>query len=156
MPLHVFGHGRLTHRDSQLQKLSVNPRGTPARIRSGELPDHRAHVRRYGWAPGAVSAFPGPEQAKTTAMPRDDRLRFDVMNGRAPAAPHMREPRPKDSIGRREARTRAPRSIDDSQLVSERDDFQGAARRATGREIVTTGAAKRRRMTRLQAIGERS
>jgi hypothetical protein len=102
----------------------MNPRGTPQRIRRGQLPDQRAHVRRYAWAPGAVSAFPGPEQAKTAAMPRDDRLRLDDMNGRAPAAPCMREPRPKDSIGRREAKTRPPRSIDDGQLVSERDDFQ--------------------------------
>src|SRR4030095_1281749 len=124
MPSHVFGHGRLTDRDPQLQELAMNPRGTPQRIRRGQLPDQRAHVRRYAWAPGAVSAFPGPEQAKTAAMPRDDRLRLDDMNGRAPAAPCMREPRPKDSIGRREAKTRPPRSIDDGQLVSERDDFQ--------------------------------
>ena len=96
----------------------MNPRGTPERIRRGQLPDQRAHVRRC-----AVSAFPGPEQAKTVAMPRDDRLRFDDMNGRTPAAPCMREPCPKDSIGGREAKTRAPRSIDDGQLVSERDDF---------------------------------
>jgi len=29
MPSHVFGHSGLTHRDPQLQELSVNPRGTP-------------------------------------------------------------------------------------------------------------------------------
>jgi len=45
MPSHVFGHGRLTHRDSQLQELSVNPKGTPQRIRRGQLPDQRAYVR---------------------------------------------------------------------------------------------------------------
>ena len=27
MPSHVLGHGRLTHREPQLQELSVNPRG---------------------------------------------------------------------------------------------------------------------------------
>jgi hypothetical protein len=102
----------------------VNSRGAPQRIRRGQLPDQRAYVRRYAWAPSAMSAFPGPEQTKTTAMPRDDRLRFDDMNGRAPAAPCMREPRPKESIGRREAKTRTPRTSDDEQLVSEGDDFQ--------------------------------
>jgi hypothetical protein len=46
------------------------------------------------------------------------------VNGGAPTAPSAREPRPKDSIGRREAKTRAPRSIDDGQWMSEREDFQ--------------------------------
>jgi hypothetical protein len=101
----------------------VNPRGTPQRIRGGHVANERAHVRWQRWAAGAVSAFPGPEEAKPAAMPRDHRLRLDDVNRRAPAAPGVREPRPQDSIGRREAKTRAPRSMDDGQLVSERDDF---------------------------------
>src|SRR5262245_19319194 len=71
-----------------------------------------------------MSALPRPEQAKAAAMPGEHRRWLRDMEGRAPAAPCVREPRPKDSIGRREAKTRAPRSIDDGQLVSERDDFQ--------------------------------
>jgi hypothetical protein len=124
MPSHVFGHGRLTHRDPQLQELAVNPRGTPQGIRGGHVANQRTHVRWQRWAAGAVSAFPGPEEAKPAAMPRDHRLRPDDVNRRAPAAPGVREPRPQDSIGRREAKTRASRSMDDGQLVSERDDFQ--------------------------------
>jgi hypothetical protein len=87
MPSHVLGHGRLTHRDPHLQELAVNPRGTPQRIRGGHVANQRAHVRWQRWAPGAVSAFPGPKEAKPAAMPRDDGLRFDDVNRRAPAAP---------------------------------------------------------------------
>jgi hypothetical protein len=29
LPSYVLGHGRLTHRDPQLQELAVNPRSTP-------------------------------------------------------------------------------------------------------------------------------
>jgi hypothetical protein len=72
----------------------------------------------------AMSALPGPEQAKPGVMPPDDRLRLDDMNGGAQAAPGVREPCPQDSIGRRKVTTRAPRSIDDSQLVPKRNDFQ--------------------------------
>ena len=88
------------------------------------LADQRAHVGRHGRAPGAVSALPGPEQAKAAPVPRDDGLRLDDVNGRAPAAPCVREPRPQHPVGRREAKAWASRSMDDGQLVSERDDFQ--------------------------------
>jgi hypothetical protein len=50
----------------------VNPRGTPQRIRRGQLADQGTHVRRYAWTPRAASAFPGPEQSKTASMPRHD------------------------------------------------------------------------------------
>lgn len=42
----------------------------------------------------------------------------------APAAPCLREPGPQHPVGRRDAKTRASRSIHDGQLVSERDDLQ--------------------------------
>jgi hypothetical protein len=57
-------------------------------------------------------------------MPRDDCLWFDDMNGRPPVAPGLREPRPEETVGRREAKTWAAGSIHDGELVSKRDDFQ--------------------------------
>ena len=98
--------------------------GHPQRIRRGQLADQGTHVRRYAWTPRAASAFPGPEQSKTASMPRHDRFRNDDVCGRAPTAPGVRERGPQETVGRRQAKTRAPRSIDDGQLVSERDDFQ--------------------------------
>ena len=57
-------------------------------------------------------------------MPRDDCLWFDDKNGRPPVAPGLREPRPQETVGRREAKTWAAGSIHDGELVSECDDFQ--------------------------------
>ena len=102
----------------------MNPRRTPQGIRRGQLPDQSTHVGRYARSPRAVSAFPGPEQPKAAPVPRHDRLRRDDVYGRAPTAPGVRERDPQETVGRRQAKTRAPRSIDDGQLVSERYDFQ--------------------------------
>jgi len=57
-------------------------------------------------------------------MPRDDRLRFDDMNGRPPGAPGLREARPDETVRRSEAKAWTPGSIHDRELVSKRDDFQ--------------------------------
>jgi hypothetical protein len=74
--------------------------------------------------PSTFSTLPGPEQAKAAAVPCEDGLRLDNVDGRAPAAPCLRQPRPQQSVGRAEPQSVRPRSVDDSQLVSERDDFQ--------------------------------
>ena len=100
----------------------MNPRGAPQGIRRGQLPDQRAHVRWDAWAPSAPSAFPGPEQPKAAPVLRHDRLWRDDVDGRAPTAPGVCEPCPKKAVGRRETKTWAPRSTDDGELVSERDD----------------------------------
>ena len=105
MSPHVLGDGRLTHRDAQLLKLPVNPRRTPERIRGGQLANQGANVGWHARAAGALSALPRPEQTKPAAVPRDDGLRLDDVNGRAPAAPCLREPRPQHPVGRREAKT---------------------------------------------------
>ena len=102
----------------------MKPRGTPQRIRGGYVANQCAHVRRHRWAPGAVSAFPRPEQPKAAPVPRDHDLGLDNVNGRTPATPRAREPHPQAPVCRREAKTWAPRSMDDSELVSESDDFQ--------------------------------
>ena len=102
----------------------MHSRGAPQGIRGGHLANQCANVVWHRRTSDAMSALPGPEQAKPAAMPRDDRVRLDDVNRRVPAGPRVREPRPQDSIGRREAKTWAPRSMDDSQLVPERDDFQ--------------------------------
>ena len=57
-------------------------------------------------------------------MPRDDCLGFDEMNGRPPVAPGLREPRPKETVRRRQGKTGTAGSIHDGELVSERDDLQ--------------------------------
>jgi hypothetical protein len=56
-------------------------------------------------------------------VPGDDGARLDDVNGRAPATPRLREPDPQCPVSRCETKTRAPRSMDYGQLVSERDDL---------------------------------
>ena len=131
MPPHVFGDGRLTHRDPQLLKLSMHPRRAPEWIRRGDFTNQRADIAGHGRASGAVSAFPGPEQTKAAQVLRDHGFRRDDLNGRAPAsngrapaAPRLREPRPQYPVSWRESKTWRAASIDDGELVSECDDFQ--------------------------------
>jgi hypothetical protein len=114
----------LAHGDPQLQKLPVNPRRTPERIGRRQLTEQSANILRYPRTSDAMSAFPRPEQTKAAAMPRDDRLRFDDVNGRPPVAPGVREPCPEKTVRRRKAKTWAAGSVHDSELVPKRDDFQ--------------------------------
>jgi len=85
MPSHVLRDGRLTHRDSQLLKFSVDPRRTPQRVGGGHLADQGSNVLWYGRPPDAVLALPCPEQAKTAAVSRDDRLWLHDVYGCPPA-----------------------------------------------------------------------
>ena len=57
-------------------------------------------------------------------MPGQHRLGLNDMEHRSPAVPSLRQPGPQHTINCREAKTWVARSIHDSQLVSERDDFQ--------------------------------
>jgi hypothetical protein len=129
MVSHVLGDGRLTHGNPELHKLAMYSGRTPERIRGGQLANQGANVWWHAGAPGAMAALPGPEQTKTAPVPRDHGFRLDDLNGRAPAAPRLREPRPQYPVSWRESKTWAAASIDDGELVSECD--AGAARRVT-------------------------
>src|SRR6476619_4588735 len=98
MSPHVLCDGRLAHRNAQLLKLPVYPWRTPERIRGGHLANQRTNVVWHGWATDAVSARPRPEQTNPAPVPRDDGVRPDKVNGRAPAAPSLREPRPQHPV----------------------------------------------------------
>jgi len=94
------------------------------RIRGGHFTNQGTNLVWHDRPSDAVSALPRPEQAKPTVVPRDDYLRLHHVHGRGPATPCLREPRPKDSVGPREAKTWAAGSVHDGDLVPERDDFQ--------------------------------
>jgi hypothetical protein len=85
----------------------VNPRGAPQRIRGGHLVNQGAHVVWHSRTSDAMSALPRPEPAKPAAMPRDDCLRLDDVDGRVPAGPSAREPRQRIRSADGEAKTRA-------------------------------------------------
>ena len=67
----------------------------PQRVVAAHLPDQIADFagdRRSTWF--AAAHFPGPEQAKALAMPRDDGLRPDDGQRRAPVLPNTRQDDP--------------------------------------------------------------
>src|SRR5688572_16667441 len=123
MPSHKLDDGRLTHTDSQLLQLAVNPRRTPKRIRGRQFADQGANVCRHAWSPGATAAFPRPEQAKAASVPGDDGLGLDDVKRRPPRAPGSREPCPQHPVCRRQTEAWAPRALDHRELVSEREEF---------------------------------
>jgi hypothetical protein len=133
MPSHVLRDGGLTHDESQLLQLAVDPWGTPEWIGGGQFADQSSHVGRYTGPSGAASTLPGPEQAKATTMPADDGLRFDDVQGRGPVAPRPREPRPERTVCRRQSETWTPRSVDHGELMAECQDLE-VQRRARSSE----------------------
>src|SRR5436305_14990771 len=62
------------------------------------VPDEIPNFRRYRRATFAIPTLPSPIEAKSLAMPGDNRLRFDKEQRRSPIVPQPREPNPQDSI----------------------------------------------------------
>jgi hypothetical protein len=118
---YVLRDGALRH-DPDLPQLTMDARCTPARVRSR----HRAaSTRRPVRSVGLYGVGSSRSRIDEAApMPRDDGLRLDEVNGRAPAAPRALEPGPQPPVGHREAKTWAAGSIHDGELMSKRDHFQ--------------------------------
>lgn len=124
MPSHVLRDGRQTDDEAQFLQLAVDPRRTPQWVHRRQLADQGSHLGRHPGSSGAAPALPGPEQAEPTSMPADNRVRFDDVQDRPPAAPRPREPRPERPIRRRQSEARTARAIDHRELVTERQDLQ--------------------------------
>ena len=83
----------------------MDVRRAPQRVVAAHLPDQIADFaghRRSTWF--AAAHFPGPEQAKALAMPRDDSLQPDDGQRRAPGLPKTPKDDPELTIDRRQAR----------------------------------------------------
>src|ERR1700730_9094211 len=94
---HLFGHGRLTHFDSDLQQFPMNASRSPARVGVAHLTDEVANFRRYRRAAIAMPTFPSPIKPKSLAMPPDDSLRLDHPQRRSPIVPQG-APNPQGSV----------------------------------------------------------
>src|SRR5215471_6616851 len=95
LPDHVFGHTGLADGDAQFEQLTMDVGRAPERVVAAHLPDQIADFAgdpRSTWF--AAAHFPGPEQAKALAMPRDDGLRPDDGQRRAPVLPNTRQDDP--------------------------------------------------------------
>src|SRR5438094_6702901 len=83
-------------------------RSAPARVGETHVPDEIPNFRRYRRATFATPTLPSPIEAKSLAMPSDNRLRFDKEQRRSPIVPQPREPNPQDSISPTETELMTP------------------------------------------------
>jgi len=98
VPDHVLGDCCLRHLNTEFQEFPMNARSAPARVGQTHVPDEIPNFRRYRRATFATPTLPSPIEAKSLAMPGDNRLRFDKEQRRSPIVPQPREPNPQDSI----------------------------------------------------------
>jgi hypothetical protein len=110
---HVLRDGGLRHCDPDLPQLTMEARRTPEGIRVRHLADQLADVGRYRRPAGAVTALPGPEQAKPTPVPGDDRGWLHQDERRPPLAPDPREPHPEQPVSCGETEARLARALQD-------------------------------------------
>jgi len=79
---HVFGHGGLGKRDSELRELAVYAGSSPERIGSAHVPDQFANAGRDGRSPRQTpSALPCPIAFESTAVPTDNGLGLTTVSG---------------------------------------------------------------------------
>src|SRR5215831_328922 len=98
-PDHVLGHAGLADFDAQLEQLTVDARSAPQWILpthpADQIPNLAGNHRPSDLAPANL---PGPEQAKSLAMPGDHRLRLDDGQRRAPLSPDPGENNPQQPV----------------------------------------------------------
>src|SRR3954465_6252930 len=80
-PRHVLGDGGLTHVDTKLEELSMDAGSAPERVGEAHLADQLANFETQLVPASSSSRFPAPEQAKTSTMPAQNRLRLDNPEG---------------------------------------------------------------------------
>ena len=67
----------MSHLEAELQKLTVDARGTPERVVGTHLRDQRPQLGINLGPPSAIARPPAPVAAKPSAMPPNERLRPD-------------------------------------------------------------------------------
>src|SRR5207302_2949152 len=91
VPDHVLGDCCLRHLNTEFQEFPMNARSAPARVGETHVPDEIPNFRRYRRATFATPTLPSPIEAKSLAMPSDNRLRFDKEQRRSPIVPQPRD-----------------------------------------------------------------
>ena len=59
----------------------MDPGRAPQRVGQAHVADQLANFERHLWSAAAMSQLPSPEEAKTGAMPTDNRLRLHDHQG---------------------------------------------------------------------------
>jgi hypothetical protein len=110
----------ITQVSTEFQEFPMNARSSPAGVGEAHVPDEIPNFRRYGRPTFATPTLPSPIDAKSLAMPGDNRLRFDKEQCRTPIIPHTGEPNPQDSVRKAEAEpVTTARTLQDQELMPE-------------------------------------
>src|ERR1022692_5178216 len=98
---HVFAYAGLPDVDADFEQLAVDAGCTPTGILSAHSADQISDFTRNRRSSRlAPPDLPGPEETKTLAMPRNDRLWLNNSQHRAPVAPDARQPNPQKAVHR--------------------------------------------------------
>ena len=98
--------------------------GAPGRVGVAHLADERLHVAWDSWPPGPTRpTLPAPVEPKPKAMPPEDRVGLDDDKRVPPSGPQATEPRPEQPIDWSQPRSPVSPSLQDRQLMTQRDVF---------------------------------
>ena len=122
---HVFADAGLADVDAEFEQFAVNAGCTPSGILAAHPAGSDLGPREKRRASGlAAPNLPGPEQAKTLAMPGHDRFGLHDDQRRAPIAPEAGQPDPEKAIHRGQFRAFPRRTLKHADLVAQGQIFE--------------------------------
>jgi hypothetical protein len=124
VPRHVIRHRGLTDVDAELQEFAVNAWRTPQRVGVRHGTNQLTDVPRDARPTQPASAFPRPEEPKTTAVPSQHCLGLDDHNDTPPSIQEFRQPDPRHSVGMRERQALWSRSTHNMELMVQRQNLK--------------------------------
>ena len=92
---HVLGHGRLRDTDAKHLKFPMHARCAPERILPRQPTNDRTDLSRDRWSTARASRLPCPVEAKSIAVPADQRIGLEDRECFETARPEAVEPDPK-------------------------------------------------------------
>jgi len=94
------GDSAFGNRDPEFEELSVNPRGTPERIRGRDAANQRPNRKVEARAARSSRGPAAPEPPEALTMPTNDRLGPHEDQGLSPLGPQAAKDDPEQAIGR--------------------------------------------------------
>src|SRR3979409_2129519 len=79
-PGHILGYARLTDIDTELEKLSMDPRRSPQWVCDAHLSDQPAYFRRHRRSTATRSQLPAPVRSESGAVPTEMVCGFTIAN----------------------------------------------------------------------------
>ena len=127
-PLHPAGDGPLRHVKAQQDKLAVNARRAPGWVFRHHTEDQLPNLRGQFFPTHRFSRLRDPTsvQAKTSAMPANDRLRIDEQERLLPSTPETAGECPEDFVNRSHPGS-GMLALQHRQLLPESEIFQEQA-----------------------------